>query len=826
MKFPKLDGATAFPNPGNIDVFKYENDFDYSRYDETQMTVTLCSVPWDVGNVHVGNSIIPGLGNTVYFDKGEEARDKYLEALENKRTFTTKYRRFHNDDRLRIPVPFDVAVNYSYCIVDYSPAPGSAPYVEYESENTPIYRWLYFIRNVSKAPAVNTCELELMLDVWQTLIYRVEIPYMILEQGHAPVSKIDADAYLKNPIENTRWLMGEEEHEPRLDPSKTASVDDYILNDDCLLCIQSTGNPYTAEGWPDCIPVDEMYVNDAAPNYAVTAVEPLSASTFFDWIDANVPAFKQTITGVYIIPKKLLDYQEIATYCGMTPTVTVYTILGGKTATKDFTISKSNFGYASEYADLAKLYTWPYAVLHVSDGQSINYDIRIEDTTGKISLEARASLIGGAVSIVGHLNGVGGSSAKTLSFKRIGSLSTDVSGRWYDYLMEWGIDAYVVTQNPYGHGLYAHKYDWEQMQTAATNEKASADAQITATYNDGMENAELAYTNANLSATNITSNAALTVSGNSSINSTSNSAASTDTSLTNAYNTAINAWSIGYTNQTTNNEVNAEYASAAIGAAGGTVGSVISGAANGGVAGAIGGLIGGAISGATEIVQASVAANLTSSQASAANSYADAKLGETNQNASDRVANQISANSSNTTTTNSVTSGQAANNAATTRNQGSNQQTVGKDVAKRDFDAGVVANENAYNTAVSAISNQKSQRGLDMPPVFAQPNVNPRNITQPAICEMQVLTQNPGVIAMAGDDFLRHGYSYHGQWNFTTFNVMPKFSFWKCTDIWVRNLTVPDAMMDELRFLLLGGVTVWRKPEYIGNTTIYQNTED
>jgi hypothetical protein len=51
-----------------VDVYKYKNEFDYSRYDDLQMRIQMCNVPWDMGEAHIGNRTISGIGNVVFFE--------------------------------------------------------------------------------------------------------------------------------------------------------------------------------------------------------------------------------------------------------------------------------------------------------------------------------------------------------------------------------------------------------------------------------------------------------------------------------------------------------------------------------------------------------------------------------------------------------------------------------------------------------------------------------------------------------------------------------------------------------------------------------------
>jgi hypothetical protein len=87
-----------------------------------------------------------------------------------------------------------------------------------------------------------------------------------------------------------------------------------------------------------------------------------------------------------------------------------------------------------------------------------------------------------------------------------------------------------------------------------------------------------------------------------------------------------------------------------------------------------------------------------------------------------------------------------------------------------------------------------------------------------------IVTQSASAIKQAGDEFLRYGYMYEQQYDFDgNWNKGRYFTYWKLRDFWVKNLNIPDMYVDKLRFFLFGGVTVWRRPEDIGNVTIYEN---
>ena len=92
--FPHMDSSQEFPHARNVNVYKFDNEFDYSRYDYDQMKITVCTVPWDMGEAHIGARTISGIGNVVYF--GSKAnRDAWFAAIPNNECFRfeTKYKK-------------------------------------------------------------------------------------------------------------------------------------------------------------------------------------------------------------------------------------------------------------------------------------------------------------------------------------------------------------------------------------------------------------------------------------------------------------------------------------------------------------------------------------------------------------------------------------------------------------------------------------------------------------------------------------------------------------------------------------------------------------
>lgn len=207
-RFPKMNGGN-FPHLDTVDVNQWQNDFDYSRYDATQMKLTVCSVPWDMGEAHIGNRTISGIGNVVYFGS-KESRDAWFDAIPDNECYRweTKYKELHRDQFIDVALPFDVAAKYNYLAVEYSLFANDDSPVMYEREDGH-RKWFWFIREVEFV-APNTTRLHLIDDAFQTWIYDVNVTGMILERGHAPMFETNATKYLADPIDNAAGLLTED----------------------------------------------------------------------------------------------------------------------------------------------------------------------------------------------------------------------------------------------------------------------------------------------------------------------------------------------------------------------------------------------------------------------------------------------------------------------------------------------------------------------------------------------------------------------------------------------------------------------------------------
>ena len=951
---------TEFPYPDTINPYKYENNFDYSQYDKTQMRITVCAVPWDVGLIHVGNAQIGGLGNVVYFES-KEARDEWLDSIEDKFTWETNYREYHTGGHIKVPLPYEKAVLYNYCFVEYTKLP-----VDYAEGGKD--RFFFFIREcASEAPS--TCDITILRDTFQTFIYDVHVNYLMLERGHAPMALMDADTYLENPIENNSYLLAEDVNYSTSYKRKYAS--NIVLNSsDMWAVVVSSGNPSASWGskldntWST---PDGNVLLDGQPAMHAIALNPSDLSQFLDNIDAQAPQFKQTIKGVFFVAQDLVELAGPAfSFCG----VDVRRIRQ-KTSTKNLIqLTKNQFGFGPDYENLAKLYTYPYSYLEISDENGDVTQIKIEETSGNLSLTVTTSLAYPWLTLDGRLSGVGSGSAE-ITFSNVNEHTFNIAGNWYDHLYRWNIPSFAVIQS--ASIAYDYETHFDRAQRAlenttnynnasdnASTSKANADASAATAKTNADDNAATAKTNADANAdtaqTN-SNNSALTTRDNSNASaatakansdaiattSKTNADANTNTAYGNAYRDAQAArnkftmernlasdhvdlltstgggfgyqgfigesawanitkvsddwdadWLLSYSLLALDIEQAAltSNLNTVSGAAASVVGGATAGlvAGPGGAAvGAASGLVGSAVTIATAAASIPMVAGFTNEIGQANIDCGDAKVSnaiayartmanlqsnlEINKYNADNtwltnIANLVrdtSINDAQDTQATSLANAQrnydtdTANNLRTYNTAISNNADAYNTevlnasnsyntaiannlrsyntaiaVAQRTYNTALANNERTYNTALAvatrnkntadeAIQNDIKQAALQAPKEFGSFNNGENSTTRPQGLFCNIVTQSKDAIEQAGDYFLRFGYAVNRAWRFTTFNVMPRFTYWKASDMWISGNNVPDAYLDEIRFFFLGGVCVWRNPEDIGNISIYDN---
>lgn len=845
MEFPHMKDS-EFPHIDSVDVYKYANEFDYSRFDDLQMQVQVCCVPWDMGEAHIGARTISGIGNIVHFGS-KEKRDEWFDSIPDTECFRweTKYKELHRDNEIVVPLPFDVASKYNYVVVSYNLFANDNSPVEYENASG-LRKWFWFIREVEFV-APNATKLHILNDAWQTFIYDVHITSMILERGHAPMFATTVDKYLAAPAANCAGLL--EQDVISANPSYKHNTKEPLVFDDGEMYVvflitserNGWGEPHT-QSWKT--PAGHYNITDGTPNFAQIAVHVDDYKTFMLNIESEHENWKQTVQAVYIASSKLINVGSPYEVGG----VTAYAVNGRAARERFLTLDKSAFEYPSQYANIAKLYTYPYAYIETTDENGNALEIRVEEMESNELLCGYAfNAIMGGLNLNARILGVGDNS-QTVTFKNLGNRSCVIGGRALTLQYDWQVPTFAIIQQASREYDFSGFFDraqagndartaYSNATASAATAKANADRSADTAKANTDASADTSKANADRSANTQVANAALQTSTNTAIRTANNSlianTADLDAVLNNDNQVAANNLLL----LTTNNQVAATEQQAAIAAASGAATSAvgaISSAATGDVAGAITSLLGGGIQAASTIAQANTAINLTTSQADASRFNNEQQKQAAVYNLSNKADYQVDNANDVNSATNSLITSSTANSAATAKSNASASQTTEKANASRSQSTAktnaaatqTTDNANATRTrdnALEAIDNTTRQRALQAPYVYGSFSRTDNAATKPKMLVPYVVTQGKDAIQYAGDEFLRYGYMYNRQWNFNTWHIGKYFTYWKLSDFWVTGLNVPDMYMDKLRFFLYGGVTIWRKPEDIGNVSIYEN---
>ena len=760
----------------------YENGFDYQKWRDNVTYIDLLNVNWDADYTNV-----PGFESDDERGKWFDAqRSKTLELQTNVREWQTS---------LKVPLPLDEVQGFNYARVRFSAAPVAGFNTVKRSE------LFFFVTNVTATPAPSTTELSIALDTWTTYIDQVEINYMMLERGHYGMSQTNADKFLENPLENSDWLLAPDVQGGNA--IRTAHNSEVLFNGGNVKFVIATtrnplGNPGSAAAGTLAIPTGNPTIQ-GAPSVYYLAVDGERTETLLASMDVNDLSFKQTIIGAFYISTDLLVLADFIDLWGIPANIVNAT----QTELPVLHLDKKMFGYSDDYADLAKLYTGAYARIVLSDGQGGNVEIMPEETTGEIDLQATLNLAAPALSIEGVLTGTGGGK-KSLQFANVSAQSFNFGGRWYEKLMSWNVPTFAIIQSAYttesATGFYEREQALRAAQTAYDNAEASAAAG-----------------KANVNASNAASvaNNATQVAANVANVQRSISAANEDYGAQNSLNTALQAWNAGYSRASTAIEVEGQQQAAGV-SVGGTVASTIAGVAanlaSGNIGGAVGSVVNGVVSGCTTAANTAVSVNMSESKTEAAIANSANVVSATNQNNTDRTDVSNRAQTDLTAIANDAATAITANSAATSNSNAArtyNTTVANAARSKAITERGVQARWNAAKLKAPNRFGADAQ-GLG--------KVRPLGLFA------NIVTMSNADVARVGDQMLRYGYTASQNVRVSSLNVMPKFSYWQASDLWlVSNSGVSEAQQEIIKGILKQGTTVWRNPDDIGKVSIYGN---
>lgn len=902
MEFPHLQD-TQFPHLQNENVYAYRNTFDYSRWNENTM-VRLVNVLWD-----------STMNDAPLFERDEE-RDAWFDALTDGYALRLETAaRIVPEGYVKLPLPYDVAARYNYLYVEVPYATGDE-FIDYEQPYG-VRRWYFFIDRIEYG-APNSTHVYVTNDFWTTFQNDVEIKYMMLERGHAPLAASDVDKYLSNPIDNSEWILapdvdfgrGSVVRHSKMIPfgsgRKMVVFASMATRANMLAMGSRTGDGsggWTPATFTDSAARDGHHMNingyvwgngydystlrtridnnasnlDRLANNATCWCIPADHcfgfrgdtynDSFLVRLARECPSFLQTIMAMFVVDESMIDYNyEPVEICGYE----LRYCRGTEMPAERLSLSKDMFGYPERYADYAKLYTYPYAMLELTDNDGQTASVRIEDT-GEISYQLITSVAFPFLDMRVLFRGIGGNGApNSYTWKNLigddqtidigaddwGAVKFDwpiptfglyMDGEAAYNLRNWGtlknqrIDAVTGYHTSMREANCAQNNAEALANTAKTNADANADTLVANTANTC--NAQTANT-----ALTVATNTANMTAGNacaSNVAEAANSAAERKMTNNNALMSASTSTDNETSIATTANSGKAAVATGAINAmqaSSGTVGAVAAEApvaaagalAVSGIVGALGGFVNAQVNNENAVILTQAKSDI----ASATRGTNDANLAISNSNNTFTTDYMNDLHETQNANTNSCLTRQTANNVnAATRNAGNSSATM-KGNASRTRNTSVsnagytqIAAERSAKEILDAAQrkarNQYEQARNAMPTKIGSISGEPSaDYFMTRGVQVKVRTESASAIAQAGDHFARYGYALDRMWDVESSGLcpMPKFCYWKASDIWVDDrLSSTSDASKAIQRMFLDGVTLWRNPDEIGRVSVYDN---
>lgn len=846
--FPHLSD-TDFPHLGTVDPYRRRVDFDYSRYDY-EATAKLCRVTWPQDYRHTVNW------------KSAGARDSYFESIEGSTVELSQGFVRTQTDRIRVPVPYDVALTYNYVYMRV-PQLTEGEAIDYETAAGVRIVCAFIIDAAYMAP--NTTELILSVDTWTTYLPHLSVASLMLERGHAPMHGLTVADYLADPVATCAPLLT-----PDVDFGGSGIVrgGGYVPLATGALCyvlaltipyasmasLGSAGNVTTSPATFSDIATRDGYqrqvngyvwgfngrdyrqaTQPSAPAAAsgdvptglyyyalATAGAPAALSTLL----ASYPQIATACQALYVVPEALVTLGTSYTLAG----VTLRSVSGNPSwqGAGSVDLTPELFGYPSKYAGIAKLYTMPYAHIEVADdlGQSVR--VAVEDTHGSVDVLQRLSMAWPALDWQATVDAQSTAGAVTYAWARLdGSTQqrtipgADLAALAIDYgipayslylaaSQEWALENAGGNDAARARALFA--YDsaarnantaqanaLDSNATAQTNANASADTSVTNTSNSG--NTQLANMQVNNNTRTYINGAQNATSGN----------LAADANQETYDNGAAD---VEYTMYATDANLKSEAVAGVSNMAAHALANDVAGVVSAGVASIVNITTSSALASLSEL---NIDTKVGISQQH--NSYANTQQQQLNttvtgfRNTEASTVTQNNVTTANTNATN--TANTAKTNAARTKETGDANATYSRNEA-------ITIAQNALELARTADAEAAYEDAQHRPPVAHGAYSDEGSMLHEAYrnrgMHVRIVTESASAIARAGDAMLRYGYRYDGLWTVATWCPANRdYSYWQSSDVQAsaRDVPNPSAWRD-LMSILAAGTTVWNDPDKIG----------
>ena len=849
MDFPHLQNATTFPGTDTRVYEQCRNVFDYNVWTPNTV-IKLCRVNW-YDDYH----------DVVKFPD-DTTRDSWFNKLDGEtvKLTTNMYIARADADGIKLPVPYMTAQQYNYIVVDFSRDIINTPYQKTDVQT----RYHFFITSV-RAEAPNTTTCTLMRDVWTDYINSTTINGMVLTRGHAPLMEMTPQELLKNPRANCRdfTLPDIDYGNAASNIRKSAPVN--LQNGTRYICVAATFSPEqlrTMSGMrgTNITDSDPTYSNadDTVTNFAwgagnistsnvtgagtsYNSIDNLTASNvnmyafesskisgeYFDTLFGYYPHIMSQITAVFVATANMMRLGDAIGVNG----VEWHTVSGTRTKLSDIDLTIDDFAYASEYAQITRLYLAPYAHLEISDNIGSKTRVEIADC-GHLSVQTVTSLSYPILRQIAWLDGIGSDGNTSISIDAINgsSITADVpNADVLKTLISHDIPTYALQRR----AIDAHRADAYNREIAQARENAII------SYENGARSANVTLSNTARSNTNSIANTNLTNALNSTVTANSNNASNAiyksnvtqQNLLLSASNNKIdemNTATLDLTTQLVNTEITASAigtVTAAIGAIGtAATGIAVTAATGGAAAPMVAAGLGAAGSVGLSSASFATGASKTAAEAGYKQAYNDAAAfaakkynGQANSVSIAMAGTQniqsTTLNTNNTNASNDTSSSVAANNANTSNANASASRNQSVNNAKRIM----VNTRSNVNAAWRDLLNHAAQ------PVGVYGGDNFRQATGLDTMTVKVVTEDNGAIAAAGDYMLRYGIASNKLYNKPLLTPCKHFTYWQSSDIWTICPLAQNEQLQTIRDIFNSGVTIWNIPEEVGGDFVHDN---
>lgn len=849
MDFPHLQNATAFPDTDTRVYGQYRNVFDYNVW-TPNTAIKLCRVNW-CDDYH----------DVVKFPD-DTARNAWFNKLEGEtvKLTTNMYIARADADGIKLPVPYMTAQQYNYIVVDFSHDIINTPHQKTDVQT----RYHFFITSV-RAEAPNTTTCTLMRDVWTDYINNTVINGLLLSRGHAPLTEMTPAQLLENPRVNCRDFTLPDVDYGNAASNIRKSAPFNLQNGTRYICVAAT---FSSEQLQTMSNMRGSNITDSDPTYtnndgtvngfswgagnistsnvtgvgtSYNSIDNLTASNvsmyalesskisgdYFDTLFTYYPHIMSQITAVFVATANMLHLGNAVGVNG----VEWYTVSGTRTKLSDIDLTIDDFAYASEYAQITRLYLAPYAHLEISDNIGNKTRVEIADC-GHLSVQTVTSLSYPILRQIAWLDGIGSDGDTSISIDAITGANITANVPTADLLktlISHDIPTYALQRR----AIDAHR-------AAAYNQEVTqARENAIVSYENGARSANVALSNTARSNSNSIANTNLTNALNSTVTANSNNASNAiyknnvtqQNLLVSASNNKIdemNTATLDLTTQLVNTGITASAigtVTAALGAIGTAAASIAVTAATGGAAAPMVATGLGA-AGSIGLSSASFAtgASKTAEEAGYKQAYNDAAAfaakkynGQANSASIAMAGTQniqsTTLNTNNTNASNATNSSVANNNANTSNANASALRNQSVDNAKRV----IVNTRSNVNAAWRDLLNHPAQ------PVGAYGGDNFSEATGLDTVTVKIVTEDNGAIAAAGDYMLRYGIASNKLYNKPSLTPCKHFSYWQATDVWTICPLAQNEQLQTIKNIFSSGVTIWNRPEEVGGDFIHDN---